>query len=348
DAQLLTVFTTFANYNRGGLCSSGRSVVASKIAQTNHQTAREKHFTPMAHHHSGSRRQTSVENELWFSMPSSSRRQGDRTRISEQSAYQATSYRMSTGSSSSIVSRTASGIPLISTPADTNKPLPPSPPGPERRSRKPTASLRSFLGRPPSSHLDPNHLQPEPYNHRHSATSTNLSVDTNGQYHHAYSRSMPSSPYEYNQASTSQSSRLTALPRAQSAASDYTNFTPHPDYTSPLQESYPVRTSSMHTYFETSPPRARTFPTETSVTSPTMREGVSNRPRPHTWLSPTESFSDASQFSLFVQATTGLPDDSDPWSPNAPPQLQGSLFARRSGNDTIPLPLQRGQESVPR
>jgi hypothetical protein len=299
----------------------------------------------MAHHQSGPRRPPSAEHELWFTMPNSSRQRQDRSRASEQSAYHATSNRVSTGSTSSTNSWTVSGVPSINTTADTNKPLPPSPTGSERKSRKPTY-LRSFLGRSSSSQLDPTHLQPESYNHRYSTTSTSLNLDTNGQYHHAYSRSMPSSPYEYNQGATS--SQPAALPRAQSAASEYLNSTPYQSYTTPIQEAYPVRTSSMHTYFETSPPRARTFPTETSSANPTMREGVSNRPRPHTWLSPTDSFSDASQFSLFVQATTGLPEDVDPLSPNGRPQLQGSLFARRGGNDTIPLPIQHNREPTSR
>ncbi|KAH7073912.1 hypothetical protein BKA63DRAFT_416040 [Paraphoma chrysanthemicola] len=299
----------------------------------------------MAHHHSGSRRHASAENELWFSMPNSSRGQQDHTLASEQSAYRATSHRLSVGATSSTPSRIYSGVPSISTTADTNKPLPPSPTGSHRKSRKST-HLRSFLGRPPSAHLDPNHLQPAPYHHPYSSTNANLSLETNGQYHHAYSRSMPSSPYEHDQREAS--SRPMPYPRAHSAASDYSNAMLSESHVVPIQETYPVRTSSMHTYFETSPPRARTFPTENSVASPTMREGVSGRPRPHTWLSPTESFSDASQFSLFVQATTGLPEDLDTMSPNGPPQLQGSLFARRAGNDTIPLPAQYNQEPAPR
>lgn len=42
---------------------------------------------------------------------------------------------------------------------------------------------------------------------------------------------------------------------------------------------------------------------------------------------------------------TGLPDDSGSFSPSGTPQIQGSLFARRSHNDTIPLPLQSSMAS---
>jgi hypothetical protein len=308
----------------------------------------------MAHHHRHApNRSPNGENELWFSS-TSTRRQQEQSGSSEQSAYRATTQRLSTGSASSPPSRAFSGIPSISTTVDTNKPLPPSPTESERKKRKPTY-LRSWLGRPSSSHLDPTHLQPQPHssNHRYLATSTNLSLDTHGSYH-TYSRSMPSSPHEYNQTSTSP--EPTATSRASSAAANYVDLSQYEPYTPPLQQQPPdstysprqQRSTSMNTYFETTPPRARTFPAETSVASPTMREGVLNRPRPHTWLSPTESFSDASQFSLFVQATTGLPEDSDPFSPNGPPQLQGSLFARRSGNDIIPLPFQNASAAVSR
>jgi hypothetical protein len=308
----------------------------------------------MAHHqhHHASADSRNSQNELWFSMPDSSRQQREHSRHSEQSAYQTTNHRLSTGSITSGSSRVAMGIPSISTTADTNKPLPPSPTESERRRRKPNY-LRSLLGRPSSSHLDPTHLQPQPYrsHQRHSTTSPGLSLDTHGPYHHAYSRSMPSSPYEYDQTSTSSHS-LTS-PRANSAAANYPDMTQYQPYTPPLQqqtESTYVprqqRSTSMNTFFEATPPRARTFPAETSISSPTMREGVTSRQRPHTWLSPTESFSDASQFSLFVQATTGLSEDSAPFSPNGPPQLRGSLFARRSGSDIIPLPFQNASAAT--
>lgn len=307
----------------------------------------------MAHHHRSHRSSSSIESELWFNMSSSTRRQQESSRASEQSAYQATSHRRRAESNSPPTSRNTAGVPSIYT-MDTNKPLPPSPTDGDRKKRKP-AYLRSLLGRNPSGQLDPNHLQPQPYysNQRHSNASTSLTVDTHSPYHHGYSRSMPSSPYDSDQGTSSHEPAV--LPRAHSAAANYQDLSTYQPYTPQSQYSSdatyftrPPRSSSLNAYPETTPPRARTFPAEESMATSTMREGVTNRPRPHTWLSPTDSFSDASQFSLFVQATTGLPEDHDPFSPTGRPQLQGSLFARRGGNDTIPLPAQNFQAVSPR
>lgn len=305
----------------------------------------------MAHHHRGHRSSSSIEGELWFSMPSSTRNHQESSRVLEQSAYRATSHRRRAGSNSPPSSRTATEIPSIYT-MDTNKPLPPSPSDADRRKRK-SANLRSLLGRTQSGQLDPNHLQPQSYHsgHRQSTANTHLSVDTYSSYHHGYSRSMPSSPYDSDQGTSYD--QPTNLPRAQSAAANYQDLSGY--YTPPAQQyaettyfSRPPRSSSLTAYHDTAPSRARTFPAEESMATSTMREGVTTRPRPHTWLSPTDSFSDPSQFSLFVQATTGLPEDSDPFSPTGRPQLQGSLFARRGGNDTIPLPAQNFQAVSPR
>lgn len=309
----------------------------------------------MAHYHHGSRNQARDEHQLWFDMPHSSQRHHEQSHAGEQSAYRSTTNRLSTGSTSSTSSRLHYGIPTIATISDTNKPLPPAPHSAEKKKRR-SGGLRSILGRPSTNHLDPAHLQPQQYgsNHRYSATTTNLSINTEGQYHHGYSRSMPNSPYEHLHVSSS--SDTAAATRAHSSAANhgpdtfnypsYDFATSHNLTLDPTNPVYPARTSSMHTYFDTTPPRSRTFPTE-SPSSSTLREGLSNRPRPHTWLSPTESFSDPSQFSLFAQATTGLPHDMDPFSPNGPPQLQGSLFARRSANDTIPIPLQSTVAAAP-
>jgi hypothetical protein len=301
----------------------------------------------MAHHHRTHRNSANTENELWFNMSNSSRGQQERGRASEQSAYRATTHRLSMSSTSSSSPRALTDIPSIHTTVDTNKPLPPSPTDSERRRRKPNY-LRTLLGRSSSSHLDPTFLHPQV---QYSSTATGLSLETRG--NHAYSRSMPSSPYEYDQVGTGPDP--SSLLRPTSAAATYTDWTEYQPYTPPVNQQQdatyfvrPPRSSSMNDSFETTPPRARTFPVETSISSPTMREGVSNRPRPHTWLSPTDSFSDPSQFSLFVQATTGLPEDPDPFSPTGPPQLQGSLFARRTRNDVIPLPLQYSTPAAPR
>jgi hypothetical protein len=352
DTQLLTLSTLLANYNSGDSSSTVRAVAALGfifVHPGTHSTEEKKHVV-MSHHHRAHRSSASTESELWFSTSSSSRGQQQPSRASEQSAYRATTNRLSMSSTSSSSPRALTEIPSIHTTIDTNKPLPPSPTDSERKRRKP-AYLRSLLGRSSSSHLDPAYLQPQA---PQSTTSANLSVETRTSHHyHTYSRSMPSSPYEYNQVGSSP--HPSSIPRANSAAANYPDSIEYEPYTPPLQQQShatyfvrPPRSSSMNASFETTPPRARTFPVDTSVASPTIREGVSNRPRPHTWLSPTESFSDPAQFSLFVQATTGLPQDSDPFSPTGPPQLQGSLFARRSGNDVIPLPLQNSTAAVPR
>jgi hypothetical protein len=320
----------------------------------------------MAHHdHQRPGSSANTENELWFNISSSTRQQQQQqqqqgsSRASEQSAYRETNHRRSTGSYQSASTRSFALIPSISTTIDLNKALPPSPTESERKRRRP-AYLRSWLGRSPSSHLDPTRLSPQPHqphqplqsNQRHSASGANLSVQTHTSWDHAYSRSMPSSPYEYGHNAPSSQSRA---PRASSAAADYPDAMIYQSYIPPLHQpsdttyfAQQPRPSSPSAYLDTTPPRARTFPSDTSSASPTMREGVSHRPRPHTWLSPTDSFSDPSQFSLFVQATTGLPEDADPLSPNDPPQLRGSLFARRSGNDVIPLPFQHEQTTTPR
>jgi hypothetical protein len=157
---------------------------------------------------------------------------------------------------------------------------------------------------------------------------------------------MPNSPYEFSQSSHQDPA---TLPRAHSSASDYSDAVQYQLY-SPLPQQRSNRTQqqraiSMNPYFETtSPPRSRTFPEPTLGV--TARDNAYSRPRPHTtWVSPTEPFTDVSQFHLFAEAMTGLPNDTEPFSPSAPPQLQGSLFARRTANDIIPIPLQSSQYS---
>jgi hypothetical protein len=336
DAQLLTIPTTFSSYKPKYSSSTTKSVAAPQLflLQVNLSSPQEEKGYMAHQNHRSSRSPT--ENELWFNMPASRPQQEQNLRL-EQSAYQSTSHRISTYSNSS---RTPSGIPSISTTSDLNKPLPPSPSETEQRSRKPV-SLRGFLRGEYSSHRDNTHLRPEPYQQNQRQT-TSLNVDTNSHHHHSYSRSMPSSPYNYSQSSHSQNPAT--FPRAHSAASDYPDTIHYQPYSlpSPQQADRPrqQRAVSMNPYFETtSPPRSRTFPEPTL--SPTARDGMYSRPRPHTtWLSPTEPFTDVSQFHLFAEAMTGLPPgDSEPFSPTAAPQLQGSLFARSSAHDAIPLPL---------
>jgi hypothetical protein len=293
---------------------------------------------------SGSMSRAEEEIELWFNSPSHTRCQ------QEPSAYQATSNRLSINSASSTSSRIHMVVPTISTTADLNKPLPPVSAQEEKRSRKPT-TLRSFLRSRSTAQLDPSHLQPIPYtqHQRHSSADSNLTLDTYGHYRQQFSRSMPSSP-AYDP---------TIAPRGltptwvQPAADDYVDASHYQPYSVPLDyfgTNISLNTQ-VHDNLDLPPARVRTFP-EVNVSSPTARQNASSRPRPHTWLSPTEPFSDPSHIQLFVEATTGLPDDADPWSPNGPNRLQGSLFARRSPNENVapqqqyipaPIPDQRHQ-----
>lgn len=288
----------------------------------------------MAHHHNTARAQD--ENELWFGIPSSSRRQSNPRRAPEQSAYRATTNRLSV---SSTTSRTP---PSKSVPSSNiNKPLPPSPSETGRTQRK-RASWRDALRREPSSRpetssLDTNYLRPEPYPQRYSSLSLNT---TDGHFHHNYSRSMPTSPYEHPQAANTAYSPQ--YPRAHSAAADYEDATQYQPYSAALHPQEPARSvrqqrsTSANNYFDSlSPIRARTFPEPTAY----GREVASDRQRPRTWLSPTEPFTDVSQFHLFAEAMTGFPHETDPFSPGGPPQLQGSLFARRPGSEADPIPL---------
>jgi hypothetical protein len=341
-AELLTIPTASSNYKLEDLPSTSKLVIASnqvflhlKIGSTHNEN---KEYMAQLNYRP-SRMQT--ENELWNNNPASTRRQQEHDSQLERSAYQTTSQRISVCSASAV---TPPRIPAILTSSDLNKPLPPSPSVPQTRSRKPP-SLREFLEGEPSRQSDSSHLRPEPYQQdRHSAS---LVVDTNSHHRHNYSRSMPSSPYEFSHSSYPDPA---TFPRAHSSASDYSDAMQYQAYPlSPQQHqstrSQQQRAVSTNPYFETaSPPWSRTF--AESTLGVTTRDNISSRPRPHTtWGSPTEPFTDIHQFHLFAEAMTGLPNDTEPFSPTGPPQLQGSLFARRSANDTIPIPLQHSYDS---
>ncbi|KAF2627065.1 hypothetical protein BU25DRAFT_431678 [Macroventuria anomochaeta] len=259
---------------------------------------------------------------------------------SEQSAYRTTSTCLSMGSLTSTSSQIPLSVPTISTTPDINKSLPPPPTEAGRKS----ATVRSFFrSRSSSTHLDPSYLQPGPHSHsqRHLSAGAHLSVDVHGHYQQQYSRSMPNSPYGQSHDPTPLCPPLARIQSANLAYRDTTRYQPYP-----AMHEYPSRVSPVDTHFDASPTRARTFP-DTTILSPTARSVVSSRPRPHTWLSPTEPFADPSQFHLFVEATTGLPEDSDPWSPNGPNRLQSSLFARRPSNGSIPVPPQYIPAPIP-
>ncbi|KAF1364063.1 hypothetical protein EJ07DRAFT_152115 [Lizonia empirigonia] len=262
----------------------------------------------------------------------------------EQSAYQATSNRLSMGSVVSASSQVQLPIPTISTTPDINKSLPAPPVEADRRSRTP-AALRSFLRSQSSgNHLDPSQLQPELHTQpqRFSSAAAHLSVDVHSHNQRYYSRSMPNSPYQQSYDYTT--AYPPPLDRVQSAHPAFPDIARYQPYS--ITPDFPHPESSLSSHFEASPTQSRTFP-ETIVVNSTARGNVSNRPRPHTWLSPTEPFDDASQVHLFVEATTGLPNDTDPWSPNGPNRLQGSLFARRPSNSTTCAPSQYIPAPIP-
>lgn len=266
-------------------------------------------------------------------MPSSVTREQDQIRGPVESAYQATSNRHSV--QRSLSPSRYPPVPSICTTTAINKPLPPSPEH-EKKKRGP-ASLRSLIRRRPSSQLDPSHLQPElsQQHQRSSSANGNLAPDPAPYYYpQQSSRSMPNSPVAYAQ----NIPPPVVFARAHSAAAHYL------DSEDP-QRYQQQRAVSMNTFFDAGPPRARvrTFPESSTPSSATARDSISDRPRPHTWLSPTEPFEDASDFHLFVEATSGLTDsglDVDTMSPNGRPRLQGSLFGRGRQNDVIPLPMQ--------
>ncbi|KAI2485021.1 hypothetical protein Ptr902_03961 [Pyrenophora tritici-repentis] len=345
DAQLLTIPTIFSNYKPEDVPSSIKSVINYNLSfQYNDITPAHKERTRHMANHNHRSSQSQIESELWLNVPASARRSQEQDYRLEQSAYQATSHRISTHSYGSASSPRR---PAIATSSDLNKPLPPSPSGSQTRSRKPTPLSGPGRHEAPTQ-LNQSHLRAEPYHHNQRYT-TSLHLDTDSSHHHDYSRSMPSSPYDHSQFL---SANPATIPRAHSSAADYSEPTQYLPYSmsSEQQSARPQqqRAVSMSPYFDTTAPlRSRTHPEPTL--SPTARENMSIRPRPHTtYLSPTENFTDITQWHLFAEAMTGLPTNSEPFSPTGTPQLQGSLFARRSASDTIPIPLQNPQRSSQR
>lgn len=293
----------------------------------------------MAHHRPSRASRTHDEDELWFAMPSPPPSQPAHIHVPGQSPYRPNQHDATTYP-------TPSGVPKISTGWDLNKPLPPSPSDSARIKSRPS-SLQHL---PPLEHarqLETTLLCPQPYPYRYHGSG----VDPSSPCYHNYSRSMPSSPCGYHQAP--QPSHTTAPHRTQSTTDYYTESTQYDGYSLPFpRESttapfdYQRSTSTGDQIFLgiNTPSRSHTFP-EPGTFSPTARDIVTSKPRPHTWLSPTEPFTDISQFHLFAEAMTGLPPGSGSFSPTGPPELQGSLFARRPGNDRIPIPLQNTNEA---
>ncbi|KAF9732240.1 hypothetical protein PMIN04_011189 [Paraphaeosphaeria minitans] len=223
-------------------------------------------------------------------------------------------------------------IPSIKTTAQFDKPLPPSPGS--HKIHKP--GLLNLIKKKPYGHSDASHLRPAPLN-IHKRTSSNEKLSPGLPPHYHQSRSMPSSPLEYSPPHPSH------VQRAHSAAAQYPDVPQYQAYTPRPQITEQQRAVSLGTPFEPIDPRPRrgsTFPESSTMSSPIARESVSDAPRPHTWVSPTEThaaFGDTTDFHLFAEATAGLPGGFDAFSPTETPRLQGSLFARGSQNDIIPL-----------
>ena len=341
DYQLLIIATTLTGFTCRGLSLVTSFTLTSPFKNINRCQIETRGEETMADDRSRPSSGTHVEDdtELWFNMPSLNRQHQH-----EQSAYRATSNRLSWNPTTSTPSQAPLSIPRISTPLDVNKSLPP-PPNHAEKKRQKQVTLRSILRSGSSgNHSDPSHLQPEPSTHhqRHRSAGGHLSVDVRGYYQQQHSRSMPNSPYGHGH--NNAPFQPPPLARVQSASLS-------PQLTAAYQpygasQGYAASMNSLDAPFEPSPTRARTFP-DTTVSNSTTRSSAPKKSRPHTWLSPTEPFADSSQFHLFVEATTGLPDDSDPWSPNGPNRLQSSLFARRPSSGATTVPTQYAPAPIP-
>lgn len=322
DAQLLTGPTTLAACNTD-LSFTAKSLISSSFIflQVSPDTKQDDRMAaPRSRPHSATGDDGTTE--LWFAMPGTRRRQ-------EPSAYQATTTRHHATRSTSA---SQPPVPSITTTVQLDKPLPPSPDS--QKKQKP--GLLSLMKRKPSDNLDLSHLRPAPLNtHRRTSSNGNLSPGLPSSYHQ--SRSMPSSPLQHSPP------HPLDMQRARSAAGHYPDIPQYQAYTPRPQVTEQQRAVSLGTPFEPIDPRPRrgsTFPESSTISSPTARESISDAPRPHTWVSPTEThatFGDTTDFHLFAEATAGLPGGFDPLSPTETPRLQGSLFARGSQNDRIPL-----------
>ena len=318
DAHLLTGPRSLVTCNPD-LSFTAKSLISSSFLFL-HVSPDTKELDHMAAPHDRPRSGPNDDGELWFNMPSTRRYQ-------EQSAYQATAIRHQATRSSSSVNQPP--VPFIATTAEVNKPLPPSPET-QQRKHKP---LLSLIKKKPSDGHDQSHLRPEPLRTHRRFPSTD-SLKPYQDHSHLQSRSMPSSPLNYNPP------QPLDMQRARSAAGYHAEVPQYEPYRPLPQATGQQRAVSAETYLHPSPPaprRGSTFPESTLLSTPTARESVSAAPRPHTWVSPTETFGDATDFHLFAEAIAGLPGGFDPLSPSEAPRLQGSLFGRATQNDTIPL-----------
>ena len=175
----------------------------------------------------------------------------------------------------------------------------------------------------PNSNVNPSSASLSPYSYYPQHHSQSLEPLRPAPANLPAHRSMPSSP--------SHSTQPPPFSRALSA---------HVQPTPPLEAS-PQRYSSLEAPAARTPRASRTFPEtqwETAASPPPP-----SRPRRQTWLEP---FDDASQFHLFVEATSGLPEDAG-ISPTSPPDAAPTLFTRPATAVPQPAPHSYYQHSPP-
>ena len=175
----------------------------------------------------------------------------------------------------------------------------------------------------PDSNVNPSSASLSPYSYYPQHHSQSLEPLRPAPANLPAHRSMPSSPLH--------SAQPPPFSRALSA---------HVEPTSSLEAS-PQRYSSLEAPAARSPRASRTFPEtqwETAAAPPPPP-----RPRRQTWLEP---FDDASQFHLFVEATSGLPDDAG-IRPASPLSATPTLFTRPTTAAPQPAPQSYYQHPPP-
>ena len=271
----------------------------------------------------------SRNDELWFSMPGSQHRAAEQRRPAQEppprpstrpdpmalrpNANTSTGARTHSPSATGAASRSPRNKALPVPPVATTIAPPPvdhaasSPASARKKSRK-SPSIRTFMRHRNSSHLDPDdcHLPPGQRRQRSTSDSDKRGNASPAEPYEPYrnfsSRSMPAFPQPFSHPSASLLRVRSTESRSTPCASTVSAPLPHMPQSPPggLQRATSTNVSPL----ESQPMRTRrTFPEPSSPT-----------PRPHTWLTsgalsePAEPFEDASQFHLFVEATSGLHD----------------------------------------
>jgi len=178
----------------------------------------------------------------------------------------------------------------------------------------------------PNSNVNPSSTSLSPYSYYPQHHSQSLEPLRSAPANLPAHRSMPSSP--------SHSTQPPPFSRA---------FSAHVQPTPPLEAS-PQRYSSLEAPAARTPRTSRTFPeTQREAAAASLPPPPPSRPRRQTWLGP---FDDASQFHLFVEATSGLPEDAG-ISPASPPGAAPTLFKRPTTAAPQPAPHSYYQHPPP-